>query len=147
MSHGAKWLYAMLLTRYNVKAGNNGRVYLAQRKATQMMRSGRKQISRWYRELAHYGFIIQTSGGALGLDGKGRSPHWRLTQFPAVQDVALPDGTARRMPVQATKEFLLWDGTVFRNENRILGAKSPPGWSRKRPHLGNGIAPQKPKVE
>ena len=42
--------------------------------------SGFDEIGRWFRELQHYGFIVMTKLGCLGLDGKGKSPHWRLTE-------------------------------------------------------------------
>ena len=32
--------------------------------------SNRDSIGRWFRELQHYGFIVMTNPGGLGVDGK-----------------------------------------------------------------------------
>jgi hypothetical protein len=82
MSTGARLLYIALRGRYIIKAPNNGHVYLSTRKAAQELGSDQKQVRRWYRELQHYGFIVQTRAGSVGLDGKGEAPHWRLTELP-----------------------------------------------------------------
>jgi len=64
---------------------NNGRLFLSQRDAQEEMGCGvRDSISRWYRELQHYGFIVMTNAGGLGVDGKGKAPHWRLTELGPV---------------------------------------------------------------
>jgi hypothetical protein len=39
------------------------------------------EIARWFRELQFYGFIVMTKGGSLGVEGKGKAPHWRLTEL------------------------------------------------------------------
>jgi hypothetical protein len=101
MSHGARNLYIALKARYGVKAGNNGRLFLSQRDAQKELGSGRNEIANWYRELQHYGFIVQTDPGGLGVEGRGRAPHWRLTELPCKG--SLP-----------TKDYLRWDGTKFR---------------------------------
>jgi hypothetical protein len=100
LSHGAKVLYIALRRRYGINQHNNGRIYLSLRQAQKEMRSNLKQIARWFRELQHYGFIVQTMPGCLGLDGKGKAPHWRLTEL----------GYMREPP---TREFLKWDGKRF----------------------------------
>ena len=79
--------------------------------------SGASEISRWFRELQHYGFIVQTVAGCLGLEGKGKAPHWRLTDAGYLKD-------------DPTRDFIKWDGTPFkpkkaaRNKNRIPVQKS-----------------------
>jgi hypothetical protein len=83
---------------------NNGHVYLSQREAEEELgRGSRNHIANWYRELGHYGFIVKTEAASLGVDGKGKAPHWRITD--------LPTGSGGETP--ATKDFLRWDGTVF----------------------------------
>src|SRR5262249_43331941 len=67
MSHGAQSLYVALKRRYNVKNHNNGRIYLSQRQARQELRSHHNEIARWFRELQHYGFIVMTTPGMLGV--------------------------------------------------------------------------------
>jgi hypothetical protein len=93
---------------------------------------------RWYRELQHYGFIVQTRAGSLGLDGKGKAPHWRLTELPHEDVVEVLGGTTKRTRFSATKEYLIWDGTVFRDENRIPLVKSPASCRGKHQHRGAG---------
>src|SRR4051794_18858123 len=100
MSHGARSLYTALKTRYSQKMRNNGRLFLSQRGARIELGSGFEEIGNWYRELQHYGFIVMMEAGCLGLDGKGKSPHWRLTEL----------GYMNNPP---TNDFNRWDGTKF----------------------------------
>src|SRR6476659_572611 len=75
-SHGAKWLYVALKRKSN----SGPRAYLSYREAMQVCKAGRGKIREWFAELQHYGFIRLHSHGCLGTDGKGKSPHWRLTE-------------------------------------------------------------------
>jgi|SRR5215469_17303535 len=127
MSHGAKVLYIALKRRYSPKRHNNGRIFLSQRSAEKELRSGTDQISRWFRELQHYGFIVQTRGGSLGIDGKGKAPHWRLTEIgcgynhhghddvPGSNDSGAP-----------TRDFMRWNGAKFRDRPRVKKTESRP---------------------
>jgi hypothetical protein len=101
LSHGAARLYTSLKRRYNIKTHNNGHLFVSQRQAHAELRSDTKQIGRWFRELQFYGFIQQTTPGSLGVDGRGKAPHWRLTEI----------GYMRDFP---TRDFLKWDGSKFR---------------------------------
>lgn len=103
MSHGARSLYYALKRRYNQKGGNNGRLFISQRDAAKEIGSHHTEIARWFRELQHYGFIVKTAGASLGVEGKGKAPHWRLTEV----------GYMRDMP---TNDFQRWDGTRFKNK-------------------------------
>jgi hypothetical protein len=78
LSHGARVLYVALKGR-NYK--NNGHVFLSQRDAAKEIGSSTDRIGRWFRELQHYGFIVQTNPTSFGIDGKGKAPHWRLTEL------------------------------------------------------------------
>jgi hypothetical protein len=71
MSHGARSLYVSLKARYNSGQHNNGRVFVSQPTASQEIGSSYAEIARWFRELQYYGFLVQTKGGSLGLNGKG----------------------------------------------------------------------------
>lgn len=102
MSHGARSLYVSLKARYNFVLHNNGRIFLSQRTASQQIGSSYTEIARWFRELQHYGFIVQTKGGSLGLNGKGTAPHWRLTECGYMKD-------------PPTRDFERWDGTKFKD--------------------------------
>ena len=104
----ARSLYIALKRRYWPNKKNNGRIYLSVRDAAEELGSGRTQIIRWFRELRYYGFIVMMNAGCLGLDGKGKAPHWRLTE------VSYMRGTSSRgtedMP---TMDFVKWNGVRF----------------------------------
>ena len=103
LSFGARALFTALRARC-VK--NNGHVYISQRDAEEELgHCDRHDIANWFRELVHYGFLVQTAGASLGLDGKGKAPHWRITDMPT-------RGGNGELRV-ATKDFLKWDGVVF----------------------------------
>jgi hypothetical protein len=118
-SFGARWLYMHLKRRWSFKQRNNGRLYLSQRDAQKEMGCNcRDSISRWFRELQHYGFIVMTDPGGLGVDGKGRAPHWRLTE------AEWPGGRNGNTWMLPTKDYLKWDGTVFQdNRGDVLRAR------------------------
>ena len=48
----------------------------SQRVAAKELRSHHNEIERWFRELQHYGFIVMTMPGFLGVQGKGKAPRW-----------------------------------------------------------------------
>jgi hypothetical protein len=103
MSHGAKNLYVALRRRYNASTDNNGKIFLSQRAAEQEINSKRLYIARWLRELQHFGFIVMTASGYLGVRGHGRAARWRLTELPSN---GLP----------ATRDFATWAGVPFANQ-------------------------------
>jgi hypothetical protein len=104
LSMGARLLYIALARRLNFDTRNNGRIYLSTRFAMEEIgTTSKNSISRWYRELQHYGFIVQTTPPTLG--SKGLAAHWRLT------DVAY--GKLDGRPIKATKDYLKWTGEVF----------------------------------
>jgi hypothetical protein len=116
MSHGARSLYVALKARYNQQARNNGRLYLSQRKAAEEIGSDVHQVRHWFRELQHYGFIIRTAPGYLGVNGKGQAPRWRLTELGFMVE-------------PPTRDFTRWNGSQFsRQKNRIPGVKTPTPW-------------------
>lgn len=110
MSHGARSLYVALRRRYSPNMHNNGRIYLSQRQAMKELSSGFAEIGSWFRELEHYGFIKMTSPGHLGVEGKGTSPRWRLTELGYMTD--LP-----------TREFEKWDGVPYRRKTKTRYGK------------------------
>jgi hypothetical protein len=105
MSHGARSLYLSLSRRYSTNFKNNGKLYLSTRNAAKETGSGLEEIGNWFRELQHYGFIVQTQAGCLGVEGHGLAPHWRLTAIGYMND-------------PPTRDFLKWDGTKYRRRNR-----------------------------
>lgn len=126
MSHGARSLYYALKWRYNHKSCNSGRLFLSQRDAAKQIGSHHNEIARWFRELQHYGFIVQMSPGSLGVEGRGKAPHWRLTEA----------GYMRDMP---TKEFERWDGQKFKDEKTESRAPFP---ARGVPENQHGSVPE-----
>ena len=112
MSHGARCLYISLKRRYVSNFKNYGKIYLPQRKAGKEIRSSTTQIARWFRELHYYGFIRQTQAGHLGVEGKGKAPHWRLTEVGYMKD-------------NPTREFERWDGVSFSKHERETGNDRP----------------------
>jgi hypothetical protein len=103
LSFGARALFTALRMRC---VRNNGHVYLSQRDAAEELgHTSRNDIANWFRELQHYGFIVQTEGASLGVDGKGKAPHWRITDMTTRNASGGLD--------LATKEFLRWDGVLF----------------------------------
>src|SRR5262245_11149340 len=71
-SYGARCLYIVLRSYLRIDNLNNGKVYRSYRDAgndlgTRSLRS----LGRWFLELEHYGFIVKTAEGALGVDGEG----------------------------------------------------------------------------
>jgi hypothetical protein len=111
MSHGAKMLYIALKRRYNSNNHNNGRLFLAQRKAAEELGSHHNEIARWFRELQHFGFIFLQTAGCLGVEGRGQAPRWRLTEL----------GYMRDLP---TRDYTKWDGTPFVNRTKPRAGKS-----------------------
>ena len=90
MSLGARLLYIAVRRQCwdSKKTGStklrNGKIFLSQRDAAEQLGTHHTQIARWFRELQHFGFIVMTSTGHLGGDGKGKAPHWRLTELATV---------------------------------------------------------------
>jgi hypothetical protein len=108
MSHGARSLYVALKRRYSPNGRNNGRIRLSQREAREQLGAGFTQITRWFAELQHYGFIVMVEPGCLGVHGKGKAPCWRLTE------VAYMRGTSSKgMDDMPTMDFLKWPGVRF----------------------------------
>ena len=117
-SHGARSLYAALKGRYNGKLGNA--VFLSTRAAVIELgsHSHRDNVRRWFRELEYYGFIVMVSPGQLGVEGRGKAPHWRLTEEFYVGE-------------PQTRDFLRWGGVIFHEQ------KSPKHYlSRKKQNPG-----------
>jgi hypothetical protein len=110
MSHGARSLYAALKARYSSTLHNNGRIYLSQRAAKREIGSSTNQIARWFRELQHFGFIVQTKGGCLGVNGKGTAPRWRLTECGHQND-------------PPARDFMRWSGQAFSDSERVTRKK------------------------
>ena len=62
------------------------------------LKSSKRKIADWFRELQHYGLIVLHSQGCLGTDGKGQSPHWRLTELGGETSHASSEGLPSHLP-------------------------------------------------
>jgi hypothetical protein len=109
MSPYARLLHIALKSRYSFKLKNNGRIYLATRAAAEETGLNRKTVTRAFYELVHYGFIIMTEHGCLGVNGRGKAPHWRLTELGYMND-------------PPTRNFMSWDGVVFEHTKKPVVA-------------------------
>ena len=78
--------------------------YLTAREAAKQLRSNRDSILRWFRELQHYGFIVMTNPGSLGVDGKGKAAHWRLTECPCNDEPPTKAARSCRSYIIGTKD-------------------------------------------
>lgn len=108
LSFGARALYVALLRYVDFKNYNNGKIFLSQRKAAEILGATQKSAGIWFAELEHYGFIVQTEPGTLG--PRGKATRWRIT------DRAW--GNIDGKPVTATKDYLNWTGELF--DRRLL---------------------------
>jgi hypothetical protein len=130
-TYGARVLYIALKRFLNEDIGNNGKIYRSYRDAGEDL--GTKStgsVARWFCELEHYGFIVKTAEGHLGVDGDGAAPHWRLTE--CVCDAKAP-----------TRDFEKWDGVLFdpkKIESRDSKSHNP---CPKESHTGNPKRPRK----
>jgi hypothetical protein len=105
MSHGAKWLYVAL--RRRMPNGRN-RAFVSYRTAQRELKASPKKIREWFAELVHYGFIKLAVHGCLGVDGKGKAPHWTLTECGQTSRAS-----AEGLFEPPTNDFLKWDGILF----------------------------------
>jgi hypothetical protein len=103
MSPHARVVYIALKSRYGPKIRNNGRIYLSARQAAKETGFNRNIVARCLRELEYYGFIVMTERGCLGVDGKGKAPHWRLTELGYMLD-------------PPTRDFMRWGGEIFHEQ-------------------------------
>jgi hypothetical protein len=108
MSHGARSLYIALKRRCRNDLRNNGKVFMSQRQAAIELGSNRDSAARWFRELQFYGFTVMTRPGFLGVEGKGRAPHWRLTELGYKGD-------------PPSREFMNWNGVPFQTRQAEAG--------------------------
>lgn len=63
------------------KFNNNGQLRLSVRQAADRMGCNIKTTMRAFQDLQAKGFIIQTEGACLGVDGMGKAPAYELTEI------------------------------------------------------------------
>jgi hypothetical protein len=94
-----------------VPKGRN-RAYVSYRQAQAELKCSQRKIGHWFKELQHYGFIVLAVPGSLGVEGRGKSPHWRLTEL-GVTGKASTEGLFE----PPTNDFMRWDGVRFKKQN------------------------------
>jgi hypothetical protein len=125
MSPYARVVYIALKSRYSFKARNNARIFLSARDGAEETGLNKTTVARALRELEHYGFIVQTDGGCLGVNGKGKAPHWRLTEIGYMTE-------------QPSRDFLKWDGELFREHKDYIRKNRIPSVRN-----GQGVCPER----
>jgi hypothetical protein len=105
MSFPARLLYIALKGRV-LKSRNTA--FLSHRDAAKEIGCARSSVGNWFNELQHYGFVVMESPGCLGVEGKGKSPHWRLPELGQTSKASA--GGVWEPP---TNDFLKWDGTRY----------------------------------
>jgi hypothetical protein len=103
MSMGARMLYIALIRNLSFTADNNGKVFLATRKAAKELNASQRSVCTWFRELEHFGFIVMTEPGTAM-----RAARWRVT------DVGW--GKLDGKSIERTKDYLKWSGELFERE-------------------------------
>jgi hypothetical protein len=132
-SMGARMLYVTLKRRWNQNRKNL--VYLSLRVAANELGTDKDQAARWFRELVYYGFIVMERPGCLGVSGKGKAPHYRLTEC----DTFAPKGSLAPT-VQATRDFDRWNEIPFRLAGGFCSRKK----TESRPGKPGQYCPGKP---
>jgi hypothetical protein len=102
-SPGARLLYIALLRNLSFRAYNNGKLFLATRRAADELGASQRIVCIWFRELEHYGFVEMTEPGSVG--PKGRATRWRITDMNW--------GELDGKPIRSTKDYLQWTGELF----------------------------------
>ena len=118
LTMGARMLFVHLKGHHFTGVNNNnGRIFLSERKAMEEMGvRNRESVRRWFRELQHYGFIVMTNPGNLGVEGKGKAPHWRVTELE----------TPLAESKEPTLDYKKWDGTPFNGNQAWRGRGQKP---------------------
>ncbi len=79
---------------------NNGKIHPSSRQIAAETGFNRKTAIRGTQELKHYRFTVETNPAHLGIGGKGKAAHWRLTELPCMGEAP-------------TRDYLSWDGVLF----------------------------------
>ena len=122
LSWGSRNLYVVLRGYLRHDNLNNGKVFRSCRDAADDLGTkSTRSVLRWFRELEHYGFIVMTTGGCLGVDGDGIAPHWRITECPTFD--------AKGNQIAPTRDFERGDRELFtdpqKTKSRIPRGHTP----------------------
>ncbi|MGC2075095.1 MAG: hypothetical protein WA728_03485 [Xanthobacteraceae bacterium] len=112
MSPYARVVYIALKSHYNFKDRNNGRIYLSDRDGAEETGFNKDTTAHALRKLEHYGFIVLTEPGCLGVNGRGKAPHWRLTELGYMRD-------------PLTRDFMHWDSVIYYEQKSPRKKQNP----------------------
>lgn len=65
---------------------NNGRIMFSARLAAEALNCNKDSATAYFKDLKQKGFIVETKGGYLGVDGRGKGRLWRLTEIGFMGD-------------------------------------------------------------
>jgi hypothetical protein len=128
LSVGAKAAFFELQSNYNTNRQNA--IFLSARTGSKKLNAHKDTVTKWMRELVHYGFIVEVQRAHLGVHGAGKAALYRLTDRPY----------AGKSP---TYDFQNWSGEIFepQKQNPVLLGRTP---RPKKPDIrGSGQMPQK----
>jgi hypothetical protein len=93
---------------------------MSSRQAAKLLNTSDHHIAvRMLKQAVHYGFLVKTADGFLGINGKGIAAQYRLTDEPYLGR-------------PATLDFKRWDGTLFEEKPRFKKTE-PRGAKHHRP--------------
>jgi hypothetical protein len=118
MSPGARLLYVAFKGR--APKGRNT-AFISYRRARAEVGGAMRAMTEWFAELEHYGFTVMDMPGCLGVDGKGRSHRWRLTELGATRKAALAERSSRQQMTSSNGMERLFKsgGPAAGSKNRI----------------------------
>ena len=83
LSPTAQALYPWIkLEWHGPKHNNNGSIRLSLRQAAERIGCNPKTAGRAFQDLQAKGFLVQTEGASLGVEGQGKSPSYEITELP-----------------------------------------------------------------
>jgi hypothetical protein len=105
-------LFFELQSNYNTNRQNT--VFLSARVGSKKLNAHKDTVTKWMRELEHYGFVVMVQGAHLGVHGSGKAAHYRLTDRPY----------AGKAP---TYDFQNWSGELFdyKKQNPVRLDRTP----------------------
>jgi hypothetical protein len=136
MSMGARMLYIALIKNLSFTADNNGKVFLATRKAAEELGASQRAVCVWFRELEHFGFIVETEPGTAM-----RATRWRITDAGW--------GKLDGKSIEPTKDYLKWSGELFERQqpksepDKNTRKGDDPKYSPRVPKVLRGVDEQK----
>jgi hypothetical protein len=98
LSAVAQALLVHLTYNYHTKMMNS--VWMSARLGAKKLNTSKDTAARALLELEHYGFIVKVQGAHLGVNGMGKSAHYRLT-------------AQRYGNLGATHDYDKWNGEIF----------------------------------